>query len=64
MTHTLKNPYRKINRKQYTLGDLVEIVSSCARDSRESLAALVDLFESGRVKLENHGKLKTVRVGC
>jgi hypothetical protein len=60
----MKNPYTKINRKNYTLGDLVEIVSSCARDSRESLAALVDLFESGRVKLENHGKLKTVRVGC
>ncbi len=60
----MKNPYSKINRKNYTLGELVEIVSSCARDSRESVAALVDLFESGRVKLENHGKLKAVRIGC
>jgi hypothetical protein len=60
----MKNPYRKINRKHYSLGDLVSIVSSCARDSRETLAAMVDLFESGRVRLENHGRLKRVRVGA
>ncbi len=60
----MKNPYGKINRKNYSLGELVEIVSSCARDSSESLAALVDLFESGRVKMENHGRLKRIRVGC
>jgi len=60
----MKNPYRKINRKHYSLGDLISIVSSCARDSRETLAALVDLFESGRVRLENHGRLKRVRVGA
>jgi hypothetical protein len=46
------------------LGELISIVSSCARDSRETLAALVDLFESGRVRLENHGRLKRVRVGA
>jgi hypothetical protein len=60
----MKNPYSKINRKNYSLGELVEIVSSCARDSKESLAALIDLFESGRVRLENNGRLKRVRVGC
>ena len=60
----MKNPYRKINRKRYSLGDLVGIVSSCARESSETLAALVDLFESGRVRLENHGRLKRVRVGA
>lgn len=59
----MKNPYRKINTKHYSLGDLVSIVSSCTRDSRETLAALVDLFESGRVRLEKHGRLKRVRVG-
>jgi len=60
----MKNPYRKINRRHYSLGDLVSIVSSCTRDSREAMAALVDLFESGRVKLGDHGRLKRVRVGC
>ncbi len=60
----MKNRYRKINRKHYSLGDLVEIVSSCARDSRETLAALADLFETGRVRVQNHGRLKRVKIGC
>jgi len=58
----MKNYYRKINRRHYSLGDLVAIVGSCARDSRETLAALVDLFESGRVLVNAHGQLKRVRV--
>ena len=60
----MKNPYTKINREHYSLGELVEIVSSCTRDSREALAALVDLFETGRVRVENHGRLKRIRVGA
>jgi hypothetical protein len=58
----MKNYYSKINRRKYSLGDLVSIVGSCARDSRETLAALVDLFESGRVMVNAHGQLKRVRV--
>ena len=60
----MKDRHRKINGKQYSLGELISIVSSCARDSRETLAAVVDLFESGRVLLENHGRLKRVRVAA
>ncbi|MFZ4683553.1 MAG: hypothetical protein ACOYMS_13680 [Terrimicrobiaceae bacterium] len=60
----MKNPYKKINRKHYSLGELVEIVSSCARDSKETLAALVDLFESGRVRVQNNGRLKRIKVGA
>ncbi|GAT34833.1 hypothetical protein TSACC_23267 [Terrimicrobium sacchariphilum] len=60
----MKNRYRKINRKHYSLGELVEIVSSCARDSRETLAAIVDLFETGRVRVESNGKLKRVRIAA
>jgi hypothetical protein len=58
----MKNYYRKINRRKYSLGELVSIVGSCARDSRETLAALTDLFESGRVLVSAHGQLKRVRV--
>ena len=58
----MKNRYSKINRTHYSLGELVEIVSSCAQDSREALAALVDLFETGRVRVENYGRLKRIRV--
>jgi len=60
----MKNYYRKINRSHYSLGDLVSIVGSCARDSKETLAALVDLFESGRVQVRNHGQLKRVKVAA
>ena len=62
VTTGMKNYYRKINRSRYSLGDLVSIVGSCARDSKETLAALVDLFESGRVMVNNNGQLKRVRV--
>lgn len=58
----MKNHYRKINRSHYSLGDLVTIVGSCARDSKETLAALIDLFESGRVQIKNHGRLKRIKV--
>lgn len=58
----MKTTYTKINERHYSLGELVEIVSSCAKDSRETLAALVDLFESGRVRVNTHGRLKKVRV--
>lgn len=57
-----KNRYSKINRTKYSLGELVSIVGSCARDSRETLAAMVDLFESGRVLVNAHGQLKRVKV--
>jgi hypothetical protein len=58
----MKNPYTKINRTNYSLGELVEIVSSCARDSRETMAALVDLFETGRVRVQANGRMKRVRI--
>jgi len=60
----MKNYYRKINRSHYSLGDLVAIVGSCARDSKETLAALADLFESGRVMVKNHGQLKRVKLAA
>ncbi len=56
------NPYRKLNRAHYSLGELVSILGSCTRDNREATAALVDLFQTGRVRLNDHGHLKRVRV--
>lgn len=58
----MKNPYKKINRGQLSLGDLVRTVASCARNERETVAALLDLFESGRVRLKDHGHLKRVKI--
>lgn len=58
----MKSAYRKINGQQYSLGDLISIVSSCAKDSRETIAALNDLFATGRVAIIQDGKAKRVRV--
>jgi hypothetical protein len=58
----MKDHYRKINRKKLSLGELIAIVGSCARNNRETVAALADLFESGRVRVKNHGHLKRVRL--
>ncbi len=56
------NPYRKLNRARYSLGELVSIVGSVTRNSREAVAAMVDLLQSGRVQLNDRGHLKRVKV--
>jgi len=57
----MKNPYNKINRKNLSLGDLVAAVSLSARSEHETMATLIDLLGSGRVKIKDHGHLKRVR---
>jgi hypothetical protein len=59
----MKNLYKKLNRSQLSLGELVAAVSSCAKNSKETLATLADLFESGRVRVQANGRLKRVRIG-
>jgi hypothetical protein len=56
------NPYRKFNRTRHSLGELVAAVGTATEDSREAVAALIDLFQTGRVQLRDHGHLKRVRV--
>ena len=58
----MKNIYKKINRTKYSLGELVSIVGSCARDSRETIAAMIYLLESGRVVIRKNGRTRRVRV--
>ncbi len=58
----MKNPYRKINKAQLSLGDLVAIVSSCAKDSKETVAAVADLIATGRVAVCDHGIRKSLRL--
>ena len=60
--HVMKNCYSKINRRKLSLGELVSVVASCARSERETLAALADLFETGRVRVKDHGHLKKVKL--
>jgi len=58
----MKNPYRKINRNHFRLGDLISIVSACSRNQNEAMATLRDLFETGRVRVKNSGRLKRLRL--
>jgi hypothetical protein len=50
---SMKKTHRKPNRSSYRLGDLILAVSSCSRNSREAIAAVADLLESGQVRLQN-----------
>ncbi len=52
-TNHRRNPYRKLNRSNLSLGELVAIVGSCSRSDRETLATLIDLFATGRVRLRD-----------
>lgn len=47
----MKTPLKAAHRNP-TLGDLIAAVSSASRNSRETAAAVTDLFESGRVRLQ------------
>lgn len=58
----MKTHHKKILRKKLLLGDLVAIVGSCARNEQETLAALVDLFASGRVRVEKDGRFRRVQM--
>ncbi|MEP6809731.1 MAG: hypothetical protein ABI992_05770 [Chthoniobacterales bacterium] len=45
-----------------SLGDLILAVSSCTKNTKETVAAVADLLGSGRVRLENNGELTRARV--
>ncbi len=42
----------KIAHRNFTLGDLILAVSNQSRNSRETVAAVADLLETGRVRLQ------------
>jgi hypothetical protein len=58
----MKNPYKKINRSHLSLGQLVAIVSSCAQDSKETVAAVADLIATGRISVSDHGVRKQLKL--
>jgi hypothetical protein len=45
-----------LKKAKLSLGDLVLAVASCSRNSRETVAAVADLLESGRVRLQALGR--------
>lgn len=53
MKRTLKKSQRA---SSLSLGDLILAVSSSSRNNRETIAAVADLLESGRVRLDSNGR--------
>ena len=58
----MKKHLKKTNRANYSLGDLIMAVSSYTKNNRETVAAVADLLESGRVRLSSHGRKIRARV--
>ena len=52
----MKKTPRKVQRSAMNLGELIMLVSSCSRSQRETVAAVSDLLESGRIRLQSHGR--------
>lgn len=54
-TQILKSP-------QLSLGDLILAVSSCTKNTKETVAAVADLLGSGQVRVQNNGRFARARV--
>lgn len=49
-------------RQKLSLGDLILAVSSCTKNTKETVAAVADLLGSGQVRLESNGRFTRARV--
>lgn len=59
----MKKPLKKANRaSNYSLGDLILAVSSYSKNNRETVAAVADLLDTGRVRLDANGRKVRARV--
>ena len=59
----MKKNLKKASRAdQYSLGDLILAVSSYSKNNRETVAAVADLLESGKVRLSSQGRKIRARV--
>jgi hypothetical protein len=48
--------------QKLSLGDLILAVSSCTKNTKETVAAVADLLRSGQVRLESNGRFTRARV--
>ena len=49
-------------RQKLSLGDLILAVSSCTKNTKETVAAVADLLGSGKVRLQSDGKILRAKV--
>jgi hypothetical protein len=50
------------SRQTLSLGDLILAVSSCTKNTKETVAAVADLLGSGRVRVQSNGQFTRARV--
>ena len=48
--------------QKLSLGDLILAVSSCTKNTKETVAAVADLLGSGQVRVESNGRMTRARV--
>jgi hypothetical protein len=62
----LPTPMKKnsqiLKPRTLSLGDLILAVSSCTKNTKETVAAVADLLGSGQVRVENNGRFTRARV--
>jgi hypothetical protein len=49
-------------RPKLSLGDLILAVSSCTKNTKETVATVADLLASGRVRVKSDGRFIKARV--
>ncbi|MDQ6808514.1 MAG: hypothetical protein M3Z64_03680 [Verrucomicrobiota bacterium] len=57
-----KNQQILKDSSKISLGDLILAVSSCTKNTKETVAAVADLFGSGQVRVESNGRFARARV--
>jgi hypothetical protein len=57
-----KNTQILKTRPVLSLGDLILAVSSCTKNTKETVAAVADLLGSGRVRVQSNGRFSRARV--
>ena len=61
-TTSMKKNNLILKPRKLSLGDLILAVSSCTKNTKETVAAVADLLGSGQVRVENNGRLTRARV--
>jgi hypothetical protein len=57
-----KNTQILKSRPKLSLGDLILAVSSCTKNTKETVAAVADLLGSGKVRVQSNGRLLRAKV--
>jgi hypothetical protein len=61
-TTPMKKNSQILKPRTLSLGDLILAVSSCTKNTKETVAAVADLLGSGQVRVENNGRFTRARV--